>query len=496
MRRWWTWALTLTVLAMLVMQVGPIEADARGCEWKTYRVGEDGDQPTLAGALDDAARDSICGAIIYLPSGRHEIGLVNLTKSTVIKGEGEATIVVGTIVNESGVPLRLEGLRLAEAPFPGALLVSHPDADTTLNDVTVIGATGFGILQNGGRLEATNTHVEGTRVPGRDDVLPPELEGQFGPAAGTDEQPGRVRFPGRHKLGLRLAAHASGVRESGSGWMTRMQNILSTSGSFKPIQSLGALPCLGTGLLLSGGGYGELSDVSLAFNAGAGVAISGWPTFIGGFSLGTLGNGFAPGGGWIASGGCFGGITVRDDATLVTQGTGSSLNFGVGVLVATGGVSMLFDLLATTPVEEAIPDDCSGCYADLRDNVVVAYGSYLSLNDFQLTQGRVGANFAYDSSGNLANGIVTYNDFGIADGDCQVFVSNVDYSGNGTNYITGLCVPVPDAPVDVPDGPYRRVSRSCALVEHLPGAVGDGGHLDARARDVGEQLVGRRLLAE
>jgi len=144
---------------------------------------------------------------------------------------------------------------------------------------------------------------------------------------------------------------------------------------------------------------------------------------------------------------------VRDDATLVTQGTGSSLNFGVGVLIATGGVSMLFDLLAIDPVDEAIPDDCSSCYADLRDNVVVAYGSYLSLNDFQLTQGRAGANFAYQSSGNLANGIVTYNDFGIADGDCQVFVSNVDFSGNGTNYITGLCVPVPDAPVDVPDGP-------------------------------------------
>jgi hypothetical protein len=380
------------------------------------------------------------------------MGLVNLTKPIVIKGEAETTL-EGTIVNESGASLRLEDLRLAEAPFPGALLVSHPDADTTLVNVTVSGATGFGILQNGGRLEALNTRVEGTRAPGRDDVLPPELEGQVGPAAGSDEQPGRVRFPGRHKLGLRLAARASSVKESGSGWMTRIQNIHSASGSFTPIHSLGAVPCLGTGLLLSGGGYGELSGVSLAFNAGAGLAISGWPTFIGAFSLETLGNGFAPGGGWIASGGCFGGITVRDDATLVTQGTSSSLNFGVGVLVAAGGVSMLFDLSATTPVEDAIPDECSGCYVDLRDNVVVAYDSYLSLNDFQLTNGRVGAGFFYQSSGNLANGLVTNNDMGIADLDCQVFLSNVDNSGNATNYITGQCLPVPNAPLDVPDAP-------------------------------------------
>lgn len=376
---------------------------------------------------------------------------MNLTKPTVVKGEGGATV-VGTMVNESGVSLRLEDLRLAEAPFPGALLVSHPEADTTLVDVTVIGATGFGILQNGGRLEASNTRVEGTRAPGRGDVIPPELEGQFGPAAGSDERPGRVLFPGRHKLGLRLAAHASGVQESGSGWMKRIQNILSTSGSFKPIQFLG-VPCLGTGLLLSGGGYGELSGVSLAFNAGAGLAISGWPTFIGAFSVETLGNGFAPGGGWIASGGCFGGITVRDDATLVTQGTASSLNFGIGVLVAAGAVSMLFDLLATSQVEDAIPDDCSGCSVDLRDNVLVAYDSYLSLNDFELTNGRVGATFGYQSSGNLANGTITGNDYGIADGDCQVFISNVNNFGNGTNYITGLCLPVPNAPVDVPEAP-------------------------------------------
>jgi hypothetical protein len=34
------------------------------------------------------------------------------------------------------------------------------------------------------------------------------------------------------------------------------------------------------------------------------------------------------------------------------------------------------------------------------------------------------------------------------------------------------------------------------LREHLAGALGDRGHLDARAGDVGEHLVGRRLLAE
>src|SRR5262245_38343086 len=270
-----------TLLALATLVALPAGALARAgaapeCVSSTYHVGVDGAQPTLVDALEDGARSATCGSTIFLPPGRFEIGLVKITRPTTIRGV-EGTTLVGTIVNASGVSLALEDLTIADAPFPGALIVSDPDADTTLRNVTVAGATGFGIIDNGGRLVARNSRVEHTRAPDSHDVAPRELGDSLGPAAGSDPQPGRVRFPGRHKLALTFAAHTSGIRGVGSGWMGRVQNALSTVGAFVPIRVQGLNVCSGTGLLLSSGAYAELSDVSFLFNAGAGLAMTGWP---------------------------------------------------------------------------------------------------------------------------------------------------------------------------------------------------------------------------
>jgi hypothetical protein len=84
--------------------------------------------------------------------------------------------IAGGFLNTSGAPLWLQSLKFLDAPSPGALFVSHALADTTLIDVAIEAARGFGVVHDGGRLEAWGLTLADTGVAS----LPPLPAGPAG----------------------------------------------------------------------------------------------------------------------------------------------------------------------------------------------------------------------------------------------------------------------------------------------------------------------------
>ncbi len=133
------------------------------CTWPTMAVGAGRGFASIADALAAARADpSACGPTVAL-AGRDPSPSIEITQPTILVGESGAEI-TATVWSTRGQPLWLQDVSLVDAPYPGALFVAHPGAETTLVSVTVERAQGFGLVHQGGLLSAWSTEVRDVRT--------------------------------------------------------------------------------------------------------------------------------------------------------------------------------------------------------------------------------------------------------------------------------------------------------------------------------------------
>src|SRR5262245_12218280 len=266
----------------------------RGCVWPTYEVLP---EPavriaptqfrTLKEAVEQASRDdAVCGPTISVQPGRYDEGVIALTKPTIIDGAGGVTV-VGTFASTGTYPPWIQNVAVDQAPFPGALVFSHPEADATLVNVRNAGANGFGILHNGGRLEAWNTVVDRAISPERW-----EVPGWFVQVPRSDRPEDRSLLDGRTRLGDKAVDRFARRDRMGPGIRRITDNVKSSPVLYVPIDLALLQGCYGTGLYLSGGAYAELSGLSVSFNSGPGLVVRGASTWTTTDGITALSNGF------------------------------------------------------------------------------------------------------------------------------------------------------------------------------------------------------------
>lgn len=418
---------------------------ARGCRWEDSRLeappaGEDRtDEPsvrlrgTIGDVLDAAARDtSVCGPTIFLAAGTYVEGELEITKPTVLVGE-PGVVIIGGLRNTTGAPMWLQTFAMRSAPSPGALIVSHPKADSTVIDVDISNASGFGVVHHGGRLEAWNLNVDGTRAT--------PLTLSLGPTVSS--APGRSGYPGRYALGSWLAGRAARREVMGAGLIKRIQTMLSVESFLAAESGL----CSGTGLFASGGAYVELYNTSFSFNESAGLAARGSGTWVNVFSLGAALNGFAAA--WsnfsdaVAandSSACFGGVDIADHALLLGQGGSIFANSAVGLFVrraVAGFAALSAGQTAESQSAFGIGDD------------VLVYHGFISLSDqFSLIGADRAGLLMFNSSGNAIDGVVSAERFGLVlQHNSKLYLNeNVDFSGGEQDILTDGDLPVPEPP--------------------------------------------------
>jgi hypothetical protein len=116
-------------------------------------------------ALAEAQRRDACGVAVILHGPGPYTETIEITRHTRITGSGPGpATLVGSIINRTASRLELTGLRLERAPTPGAVIVDHPCADTSLTAVNIVNAEHHGIWQRGGTLRAGLVGVVGTRA--------------------------------------------------------------------------------------------------------------------------------------------------------------------------------------------------------------------------------------------------------------------------------------------------------------------------------------------
>jgi len=115
---------------------------------------------SISSALE-AAQSSTCGVTVNVENSWCSENL-SITEDTVIAGLGSLTTIDGTITNDSGCSLRLQDLAVYGKNGQEAVSVDGEQADTVLDSVTIESATGYGVRQNGGRLDASGLVVVGT----------------------------------------------------------------------------------------------------------------------------------------------------------------------------------------------------------------------------------------------------------------------------------------------------------------------------------------------
>lgn len=321
------------------------------CVWPTYYVDEnagrggDGSRErpfaTLAEALAASADPAVCGPTVILFPGRYEIGRLVVEKPTILRGHPGTTI-VASILNVSALPLWLEEIILADAPFPGAVFATHPEGETTLVQVEIRRATGFGLLLHGGLLEMSDSRIEASRAG--DTAQAARMIGEL-----TSLLPRTGPYVPSHLDSLQEAVDAlpDGV----------LTPSLSPDFTVKVQPDLVALivKCSGTGLYVSGGAHVILSGATNYFvdNDRAGLVATDLATYVEGHDVYAQSNGVS---GLepaynneiylLESGYCLGGIQVRQQAFVNLTGVNSSGNNYYGVIVHHGGMSF-FNGLAT-----------------------------------------------------------------------------------------------------------------------------------------------------
>ena len=109
--------------------------------------------------------------IVNIISGSYIENLVitgNTTLIGIIKPgrmiKNPETILVGSVHNNSSSTLKIENLRISNAPAPGAIVVINDMAITILKNVTIEKATRYGIYQQGGKLTINKGTIVFTSV--------------------------------------------------------------------------------------------------------------------------------------------------------------------------------------------------------------------------------------------------------------------------------------------------------------------------------------------
>lgn len=143
------------------------------CAFTTYHVDEDyagilvsdgsAARPfrTIADALGRAAALDLCAVELLVASGVYA-GDVDLSRHTRIDGAGARTRIAGSVTNLGAFELRLTDVLVAP-PAGQGIVGDDPCARTTLTNVYVQDATGYGVRHRGGSLDARGLTVVGTR---------------------------------------------------------------------------------------------------------------------------------------------------------------------------------------------------------------------------------------------------------------------------------------------------------------------------------------------
>jgi hypothetical protein len=421
------------------------------CTWPTHyvdaRAGRDGDGSannpfaSLDEALAAASDPSVCGPTIILVPGRYELGQLIVDKPTILRGQLGTTI-VGSIVNVSALPVWLEDLTLADAPFPGAVFAVHPQAETTILHSIITGSNGSGVVVHGGRLEMSDSRIELSRL-GDTPGMQREISGLVS------------SLP---KVGQYVPSH-----------LDRMQEAIDTlpDGAERPELSpnfvlnhhsylLSWLKCFGTGLHVSGGGYANVNGSIFSSNARAGIVAEDIATFVEGQFVGVEFNGLTPPSTndivqLLQEGACLGGVQVRKDAFVLLKDVLAVGNQSFGVVAHHGGLTF-FDGLIITNTQDQVglgqADGMAGLFG----------GSLAAQNFFSASNGRVGITDIDSLSLFLFNGQSTGNRFGLLSDNCEIEDilpgQNVIVSGNQEKDILlsmpPCNLPIPDDPSPLP----------------------------------------------
>jgi hypothetical protein len=416
----------------------------QSCTWPVSRIEPAAEEPardesTIAGAVAASARsESSCGPTIILSEGRFAEGRIELSEPTILVGT-RRTILTTSFLNMTRYPLWVQRVTFESPPFPGALLSSDPEADVTVIAVDIRSPEGFGIVHNGGRLEAWNLRVQDADV----------ATGQLPTDDGGNVGPGRTpRYRDRSALAQSMVEDFSAPERMGPGLKRLTRRILTEAVRFAPIDASILVPCAGTGLLLKGGAFAELHETSFVSNAAAGVVVRGAGTWANATSLGTAFNGLGVSVSNIeaalTSDGCFGGVDA-DDGLLLADGLSAALNAHVGVMVrreATAG------LAAVSVVASADGG------ADWGDDILV-FESFISLADFVLNSADRAGIAVISSIGNLVDGESSGNRFGLAStGQSALYLDGVDVFGNSQqDILDDGDLTVPNQPLPVPENP-------------------------------------------
>lgn len=426
------------------------------CVWPTYEVRAHSEirMPatqfrSLREAVEQASRDdSVCGPTISVRPGRYDEGLIKLTKPTIIDGAGGVTV-VGTLANTGPYPLWIQNLTVEQAPFPGAVVFSHPEADATLINLEIKGASGFGILHNGGRLEVWNSVIDRTIMPERW-----EVPGWFDQVPRSERPEDRSLLVGRTRLGDR-AVHKFARRDRMGPGIRRITEKIKTSPvKYLPSDLVNLEGCFGTGLYVSGGAYAELGGLVVLFNSRAGLVVRGASTWTTTEGITALGNGFQQSINDVVTAletdSCFGGVDV-DNGLLLAGGGPSPVvgNAHFGVLTRRAAVVGFAGL-------KAIGNKAGPGSAELGDNVTVDKSFVALSENFELKSAdRVGL-LLVESSGNAIDGEITLNHYGIAAESCP-YTKNVVVTQNVEDLFPlgfGGCLTLSvNEPLSVPEAP-------------------------------------------
>jgi hypothetical protein len=420
------------------------------CDWPTYyveqRAGRGGqgtrEDPfsTLDQAFLAASDERVCGPTVVLRPGRYELGRLVLAKPTILRGQA-GTIVLGSFVNVSSLPLWLEELVLVEASFPGGLFAAHPGAETTLVHVTIKDATGFGVFLRSGRLELRDSRIEGSRVAERFDAAT-----EIGWLASI--VPRIEPYVPSHLDRLQEAVDAlpDGV----------LGPALSPDFTIKvPFDFGGAFwSCMGTGLYVSGGGYVNLTGSANVFtaNARAGISVADLSSFVQGQNVAAHLNGIVvpppPGnvGGLLEAGHCMGGIQVQQKGFVNLTNVQVIGNHAFGVVIHHGGMSFFNELDANSNADY--------WFTSTGDGMVGFEGSLAAQNFESVGNERNGILLQGTSQFYLSNGLSSQNAIGVVTDQCDIenylLQHTVTVTGNSQVDILTLsppcALPVPEPP--------------------------------------------------
>lgn len=117
---------------------------------------------TIGESMDKARFLALCAIEVVIAPGRYRETVI-VDRDLILRGAAPGVVVEGSILNFEGHRLEVHGLTLLNSPSPGAIVVPFACSSTTIRDVLIDGATGYGVRQARGGLEMFRTQVRGTR---------------------------------------------------------------------------------------------------------------------------------------------------------------------------------------------------------------------------------------------------------------------------------------------------------------------------------------------